>query len=98
MANLLAIYCYFLLYHVIFSLVKNCFSTCVAVHAQRSKVHLVVTDKESINSPSSTLCQPLVNHPTTSEVTLIDCADEGYADRLINPSRYNRKLRQPASN
>ena len=96
-ANLLAIYCYFLLY-IIFSLVKNCCCTCVALHAQRSKVHSILNVKESINSPSSSLCRPLVNHPTTSEITLIDCSDDGYADCLINPSRYNRKLRQPASN
>ena len=34
--------------------------------------------------------QPLLKPPTTSVVTLNDYdEDDGYADRMINPSRYN---------
>ena len=56
---------------------------------QRGNVHQAIKGNEA--DPSfSTERQPLLKPPTTSVVTLKDYdEDDGYADRMINPSRYN---------
>ena len=56
---------------------------------QRGNVRQDIPGNE-VNPSFPTERQPLLNPPTASEVTLNDCAeDDGYADRMINPSRYN---------
>ena len=64
---------------------------------RRGNVHQVIPGNEA--DPSfPTEHTPLVNHPTTSVVTLNDYAeDDGYADRMINPSRYKRQSYKTAS-
>ena len=66
---------------------KHCCCACVAL--RRGNVHLVIPGNEA-NLSSPTEGQPLLKPPTTSVVTLKDYdEDDGYADRMINPSRYN---------
>ena len=73
--------------YVFYHLLKHCCCACVAL--RRGNVRQIIPGNEA--DPSfPTEHQPLVNHPTTTVVTLIDCAeDDGYHDRMINPGRYN---------
>ena len=72
---------------VFYRLLKCC--DFVHVDLQIGNVRQVIPDNEA-NSSCPTEHQPLLKPPTTSVVTLNDCAeDDGYADRMINPSRYN---------
>ena len=76
------IFCY-----VFYRLLKHCCCACVAL--RRCNVCQVIPGNEA-NPSSPTERQPLLKPPTTSVVTLKDYdEDDGYADRMINPSRYN---------
>ena len=88
-----------LLGYLIFCLLKCCCCACVAP-MQRSNIHQVIPVGQA-NPSSLAEHKPLLNPPTTSEVTLNDCGeDDGYADHVMNPSRYNIQtaLYKPASN
>ena len=72
--------CFVLLCYLIFHLIK---------HFYRGVALQIIPGNEADRS-LPTERQPLLKPPTTSVVTLKDCAeDDGYADRMINPSRYN---------
>ena len=78
----IVIFCY-----VCYRLLKYCCCACVAL--RRGNVRQVIPSNEA-NPSSTTERQPLLKPPTTSEVTLSDCAEDNrYADRMINPGQYN---------
>ena len=84
----------FLLCYFIFRLLKHCCCACVAV--RKGNVCQVIPGNKA--DPFPTERQPLFKPPTTSVVKLNDYAeDDGYADRMINPSRYNIGHCTPAS-
>ena len=90
------IFCY-----VLYRLLKHWCCACVAL--QRGNIHHAIPGNEAGHS-LPTEHQPLLNPkpPTTSVVTLNDYdEDDGYADRMINPSRYNIQdactVRQPVT-
>ena len=74
-----------LLCYLIFCLFKYCYCIAASVTLRESNVRQVLP-----NGSSPKERQPLLKPPTTSVVTLKDYdEDDGYADRMINPSRYN---------
>ena len=71
----------------VFYSLKHC--CCARVALRRGNVRQVIPDDEAYPS-FATERQPLFKPPTTSVVALNECAnDDGYADRMINPNRYN---------
>ena len=79
-----AIFCY-----VSYRLLKHCCCACVAL--RRGNIHQIIPGNKA-NLSLLTERQPLLKPTTTSVVTLKDHdEDDGYADRIIHPSRYNKE-------
>ena len=80
---------FFLLCYLIYRLLKHCCCACVAL--RRGNAHQAIPGNEGDHS-FPTERQPLLKPPTTSLVTMTDHdEDDGYADRMINPNRYNKE-------
>ena len=78
------IFCY-----VCYRLLKHCCCACVAL--RRGNAHQVIPGNEA-NPSFPTERQPLLKPNIKSVVTLNDYdGDDGYADRMTIPSRYNKE-------